>query len=541
MNSKAFDNATKLNDIVDVRTFGARGDGVTDDTVAIQNAWSQCVIDDKTLYFPSGAYRITNTITEKPVVFVGESDTQIIFDNFSGKNGITFLAATAVGQLGGIIGMQLVAKGQNGATCVETPKQADQYNTYYTRWIFRDVYCRGTNRNTSAYSICWDYGFAKWIRLGDCFGADIENVVIQGQWDIQLDPAVQFQDTGIELDAASAILTARISDITIGPIHTAINIGNRAFFSVETFDLIGTHRGIYQNGSVVYGEPKIMFGNINSQEVGIYIDGTDSRDILSVTIRRHRFGWKSGISDWKGISIQNAGDIGISRCTIQPDEINGVFPGTMTAIYGSSCNLARISGNYIGVGNDIGIELNNCTGVILDQTISAQSAATDTLFKLTSNTRVTTIGIYELVSTFSGTLLSKDATIVGAITMLNKSFDLQGTGNVSMDVTRVNAATDEKKWRDVTGTTTRGRQVVSDAGSGTNYEIVTRTGTTVSQIEWRATAFKFNNGPTLTTSSASPEGVVTAPIGSLHLNTSGTPNTLYVKQTTSGNTGWVGK
>jgi len=38
MSSKAFQNADKLNDIVDVKAFGAVGDGVTDDTAAIQAA-----------------------------------------------------------------------------------------------------------------------------------------------------------------------------------------------------------------------------------------------------------------------------------------------------------------------------------------------------------------------------------------------------------------------------------------------------------------------------------------------------------------------
>jgi hypothetical protein len=42
--------------------------------------------------------------------------------------------------------------------------------------------------------------------------------------------------------------------------------------------------------------------------------------------------------------------------------------------------------------------------------------------------------------------------------------------------------------------------------------------------------------------SGSPEGVVTAPIGSLYLNTDGgAGTTLYVKESGTGNTGWVGK
>ena len=49
-------------------------------------------------------------------------------------------------------------------------------------------------------------------------------------------------------------------------------------------------------------------------------------------------------------------------------------------------------------------------------------------------------------------------------------------------------------------------------------------------------------GPTLTTGAGSPEGVVTAPIGSLYLNLSGgASTTLYVKTSGTGNTGWTAK
>lgn len=49
-------------------------------------------------------------------------------------------------------------------------------------------------------------------------------------------------------------------------------------------------------------------------------------------------------------------------------------------------------------------------------------------------------------------------------------------------------------------------------------------------------------GVTWTSGSGTPEGVITAPIGSLYSNTSGGAGTsFYVKQTGTGNTGWVGK
>lgn len=50
------------------------------------------------------------------------------------------------------------------------------------------------------------------------------------------------------------------------------------------------------------------------------------------------------------------------------------------------------------------------------------------------------------------------------------------------------------------------------------------------------------NSPLLLFGSGSPEGVVTAPVGSLYSRSNGGANTtLYVKESGTGNTGWVAK
>ena len=58
----------KLDDFADVRDFGAVGDGVADDTAAINRALYQLYCREsntqvrRTLYFPAGTYRTTETI-----------------------------------------------------------------------------------------------------------------------------------------------------------------------------------------------------------------------------------------------------------------------------------------------------------------------------------------------------------------------------------------------------------------------------------------------------------------------------------------------
>ena len=51
------------NNKVNVRTFKAKGDGITDDTDAIQRASDHAIEKGYTLYFPAGIYLITRSIT----------------------------------------------------------------------------------------------------------------------------------------------------------------------------------------------------------------------------------------------------------------------------------------------------------------------------------------------------------------------------------------------------------------------------------------------------------------------------------------------
>jgi hypothetical protein len=79
----------KLDDFADVRDFGAVGDGVADDTAAINRALYQLYCREsntqvrRTLYFPAGTYRITETIiipTYAKLIGEGADCTNIVLD-----------------------------------------------------------------------------------------------------------------------------------------------------------------------------------------------------------------------------------------------------------------------------------------------------------------------------------------------------------------------------------------------------------------------------------------------------------------------------
>ena len=68
--------ADRFGDVVNVLDYGATGDGVTDDTTAIQNAASAATAASKPLYAPAGTYRMTTGVTvTHGLIGDGPSDT----------------------------------------------------------------------------------------------------------------------------------------------------------------------------------------------------------------------------------------------------------------------------------------------------------------------------------------------------------------------------------------------------------------------------------------------------------------------------------
>jgi hypothetical protein len=88
--SKALKNKVKLNDVVSVKDFGAVGDGVADDTAAIQAAINSGAAK---IYLPAGTYKITAalSVTTSAVLFVGDGAAKtFILQTSATADGIYF-------------------------------------------------------------------------------------------------------------------------------------------------------------------------------------------------------------------------------------------------------------------------------------------------------------------------------------------------------------------------------------------------------------------------------------------------------------------
>jgi len=105
-----------MNTWVNVLSLGVRGDGTADDTEALRKA----IAEHKTLYFPSGQYRVTDTITLKPdTILIGmhPSVTRILITDgtaaFQGVGSPKALLETPKGGANIVTGIGLYTNGIN--------------------------------------------------------------------------------------------------------------------------------------------------------------------------------------------------------------------------------------------------------------------------------------------------------------------------------------------------------------------------------------------------------------------------------------------
>ena len=88
----------KLRESVSVKDFGASGDGVTDDTSAIQAAFNYCQANAKTALFPDGVYRASGLIAQCPI-----SMSEFAKIKYNGLDNGTALTLSSSGLVFGLI------------------------------------------------------------------------------------------------------------------------------------------------------------------------------------------------------------------------------------------------------------------------------------------------------------------------------------------------------------------------------------------------------------------------------------------------------
>ena len=142
----------KLRESVSVLDFGAVGDGVTDDTAAIQAAIDSLSINGGTLYFPVGTYSVSTIIWKSKVSAYGDGHfSSIILGNTSSTD--TLILMSAISR----VNIQTIQFNGN-SKCNNTLKFIAPINTSCGSMWFSDVYLRGALVDTVLMADALDAG-----------------------------------------------------------------------------------------------------------------------------------------------------------------------------------------------------------------------------------------------------------------------------------------------------------------------------------------------------------------------------------------------
>jgi len=486
MTSKAFTNVVKLNDILTVRDFGAVGDGVADDTVAIQAAIDAATASGGKVFAPAGTYKITSQITIKcdadfslanievyntPAIAVEVSTGNAANPTTSITNAIVVLPKTitnmtkpSVGWAGQGVGVRCV----RNLSCQVVVGNVINFKigllltSFGTGGNVYSNYYLGHLENNEVNLALTPGEATAWVN---------ENVFIGGRLS-------HYSNEGTEVAGTRHILLS----IATNPVNNNLFVspsieGNTAEFHVEcggsqnTFQQCRweTSGGVlpklrYTGDDSTQGNRNIVLGGFGVQNLVISRSGASSMaSNRLISAGREIYNGTLGTMQWHSEGSSNSPLLYMYEAGTQPETA-----GANEWSVALAAN--RLEGKRKADANPrINIEWLNGRIYFDTGTTSSQTA---------------------YIGTFGANSVGVNATWWP---ISNNTFDLGGTSFV---------------WRAA-----------------------------------YATQFRPGTGAVIwTTGAGTPEGAVTAPVGSLFTRTDGgAATTLYVKESGTGNTGWVAK
>ena len=529
--------AAKLADVVSVKDFGAVGDGVADDTAAIQAAidsfapYSAFTAEGGNIYLPPGRFKLTASL------------------DLTGKHGLALIGS-------GVLSTEIFASGNYPVI--------SSVNTSATPWndgCIRDMTIRGGgNTNANAHGIytvftngCTIENIAIYsckygLNLNHSWQFDISNVDAHGGTTDRCDIGVYMGPTTLtNIDNAVTAYNITVKDcITAG--FRIVNGQGSKFVSCEAGAMpIGWHIGEPSTGTVLcqWLHVEGCLADSNST-CGWRIAKGSATELSQMQFSNC---WSGNSAD-NLVFIANANDIVFSNWQLVRATNHGIYAENCSKLQWNNFQLLRF--NEANTGKQ-GIYCSGTTRCTFAGIVTPQNAFTKSSFLEAAGSN---INVFDLDTSESGTLIGVDSRNIRTDT-------LQGGGALTQTIQSTGDQSAYHKYDNNTNSWIAG--ITSNAGG--NYYVFAYNGSQKLFFTSTAGVFpntndtgsigvsgnRFANGYInkyfVAASSAnwsggnnSPEGVVTAPVGSLYSRLDGgTGTTLYVKESGTGNIGWVAK
>jgi len=262
----------------DVRGWGAKGDGVTDDTAAFVAAAT--AVGEGGVIRAHGNY-LLKTLAIPPVTIQGEGQgkTILTFDNASGQNdGIVFSAPTKQDIEFGCRHLSIKTTGGHGRYAINCPRGAG-LNGLRPKPTFNHLsfYSEKTNAEFEGFSQVWSWQFM--FLLGDAWNLTMNRIDAVGCYQAKLDYKTQFLDGFIRSTPAEGILSMRFENSTCHNIANFFEIQQKTYFCLTNIDCARSLRGIYDAADRVFETNRSAYGEsiwtsvvINSQLEPVRLD-----------------------------------------------------------------------------------------------------------------------------------------------------------------------------------------------------------------------------------------------------------------------------
>lgn len=292
-------------DIVNVKDYGALGDGVTDDTTAIMAAIAYAQSSDvcKLVYFPSGIYRITDSITIEYV---------------AGKN------LSSVSLLGaGMYNTQILCDGDFDGIVYRGDDTVAAHDGYLYGFFIKDLYIHYAGNDSTKTGLTIEYAGA----------VSVENVRIRyfktGVYLTGCGNSL-FSHIGISANVAEAV-GFDVGELSVSNYYVSCFFAASGNASGLTADSIGF---------------KLVRGTIADQNINYFDVGGSATSAIFI----------NGVNQ---ISGQQHGDINIT------DLVCETYYGIQAYNLDVHPNLNIIGGWFNNTGERFGIALTNCSGVMI--------------------------------------------------------------------------------------------------------------------------------------------------------------------------------
>ncbi|EMB0055058.1 hypothetical protein U5891_000215 [Escherichia coli] len=472
--------------------YGAKGDGVNDDTVAFIAA-ANALGDGGKLYIPTGTYNLIGPVNIPPVNMCGDGQgkTVIVFDNTtSPKDGFVFAAPTKHDVEFGLSHLTIKSKGGNGANAIYTPRGVG-LNHLRPKPTFRFLSFCSETANIDSDEFAQKYGWEWSFNCGDSWQFTIERIDAVGCYQIAKSYNEQFLDGFIRTAPEEGILSMRVSDITTHNVANFFEIKQKTYFNLTNVDVARSLNGVYDAQDRVFESNRYAYGEsiwtnviINSQLHPINLDNRFLLIANGLAIHRAGGGYDHG-NEWVGIRL-----IRPRVCTINGLEISSAsgYTTTKKGIIidgGDANNFINVSFGTLDIGAQIGVtsSIHGANQATNFSNISINANVT-TLLNI-QNARGFNCSQYTASPLYTlANFMVNDDKVNNTFTLTNIDGKNNYTDN-SIYLYNQEASEDTKRWRIDTRTGYTLSTQKDNGAQGNNAIIIRRSGIIVDSIELR--------------------------------------------------------